>query len=150
MIDLEFLFEAKITLAPLRDLGHTPDGHRRIIDITGGTFEGPRLKGQILPGGADWQIIRPDATAVLDARYTLETNDGALIYVTNWGYRHGPAEVLEKIATGAEVDPSLYYMRTTPVFETSAADYDWLNRIISIATGARMADAVHLTFYEVK
>jgi len=150
LINLELLLEATITLAPIKDLGNTPGGHRRIIDITGGTFDGPRLGGKILPGGADWQVIRPDGVAVLDARYTLETNDGALIYVTNWGFRHGPANILAKIAAGEEVDPALYYMRTTPVFETAAADYDWLNRTISLATGARFADAVKLTFYEVK
>ena len=88
--------------------------------------------------------------AYLDARYTLETTDGALIYVNNQGYRHGPKDVIERLARGEEVDPALYYMRTTPWFETSAPAYDWLNRAICVATGARRAAAVELDFYEVK
>ena len=150
MIDLQPLLHVKVTLEPIRDLGDTPLGRRRIIGITGGSFAGPRLSGRILPGGADWQVIRSDGVAYLDARYTLETSDGALVYVRNKGYRHGPKEVIERMARGEEVDPSLYYMRTTPWFETSAAQYAWLNRIICIGTGARRAAAVELDFFEVK
>ena len=150
MIDLQPLLHVKVTLEPIRDLGDTPLGRRRIIGITGGSFAGPRLSGRILPGGADWQVIRSDGVAYLDARYTLETSDGALIYVRNKGYRHGPKEVIERMARGEEVDPSLYYMRTTPWFETSAAQYAWLNRMIGIGTGARRAAAVELDFFEVK
>ena len=150
MLELQPLMHVKVTLEPIRDLGDTPLGRRRIIGITGGSFAGPRLSGRILPGGADWQVIRSDGVAYLDARYTLETSDGALIYVRNKGYRHGPKEVIERMARGEEVDPSLYYMRTTPWFETSAAQYAWLNRIICIGTGARRAAAVELDFFEVK
>ena len=150
MIELAPLMHAEVTLEPIRDLGDTPLGRRRIIGITGGTFKGPRLAGKILPGGADWQVIRSDGSAYLDARYTLETDDGALIYVNNKGYRHGPKEVIERMARGEAVDPALYYMRTTPWFETSAPRYDWLNRAICVATGARRAAGVELDFYEVK
>ena len=150
MIKTEFLCKVEVTLEPVRDLGQTPLGRRRIIGITGGKFSGPRLSGRILPGGADWQVIRSDGVAYLDARYTLETSDGALIYVRNKGYRHGPKEVIERMARGEEVDPALYYMRATPWFETSAPVYDWLNRAICVATGARRAAAVELDFYEVK
>jgi hypothetical protein len=150
MINTEFLCRLEVTLEPARELGETPLGRRRIIGIAGGAFSGPRLAGKILPGGADWQVIRADGVAYLDARYTLETDDGALIYVNNKGYRHGPKEVLERMARGEEVDPALYYMRTTPWFETSAPRYAWLNRTICVATGARRAAAVELDFYEVK
>ena len=125
-------------------------GRRRIINITGGSFTGERLSGRVLPGGADWQVIRTDGVADLDARYTLETNDGALIYVRNHGLRHGPPEVLKQVMAGEAVDPSRYYMRTTPTFETGDARYTWLNRIICVATGARRAAAVELDVYEVK
>ena len=144
------LFKAEITLAPPQELGDTPQGRRRIIGITGGRFSGERLSGRVLPGGADWQVIRTDGVADLDARYTFETADGALIYVRNHGYRHGSADVLKKLASGENVDPSLYYMRTTPIFETGDARYAWLNRIICVATGARRAAAVELDVYEVK
>ena len=150
MIQLEPLMRVKVTLEPARELGDTPLGRRRIIGITGGTFAGARLAGRVLPGGADWQLIRSDGVAFLDARYTLETDDGAHIYVSNQGYRHGPKDVIERVARGEDVDPALYYMRATPWFETSAPRYAWLNRTICIASGARRAAAVELDFYEVK
>ena len=150
MIETEFLCKVEVTLEPARELGDTPLGRRRIIGITGGKFAGPRLSGRVLPGGADWQVIRADGVAYLDARYTLETGDGALIYVNNKGYRHGPQEVIARLARGEEVDPALYYMRATPWFETSAPRYAWLNRTICIASGARRAAAVELDFFEVK
>ena len=144
------LLKAEITLAAPQELGDTPQGRRRIINITGGRFSGERLSGRVLPGGADWQIIRPDGVADLDARYTLETNDGALIYVHNHGYRHGPPEVLKKLSSGENVDPSLYYMRTTPLFETGDARYAWLNRIVCVGTGARRPNSVELEIFEVQ
>ena len=147
---LEPLLRAEITLAPAQELGETPLGRRRIIPITGGSFRGERLAGRVLPGGADRQFIRSDGVAELDARYTLETEDRALIYVRNFGYRHGPAEVIQRLAAGEPVDPALYYMRTTPRFETGAERYKWLNRIICVATGARKVAAVELEVYEVK
>ena len=144
------LLRAEITLAAPQELGDSPLGRRRIINITGGRFTGERLSGRVLPGGADWQVIRTDGVADLDARYTLETNDGALIYVRNHGYRHGPAEVLKKLSSGENVDPSLYYMRTTPLFETGDARYAWLNRMVCVGTGARRPNAVELEIYEVQ
>jgi hypothetical protein len=137
-------------LAQPQELGDTPLGRRRIIGITGGRFAGERLSGRVLPGGADWQVIRADGVADLDARYTLETGDGALIYVRNRGYRHGPPAVIQRVVSGEAVDPSLYYMRTTPSFETGDARYAWLNRIVCVATGARRAAAVELDVFEVK
>ena len=150
MLRLEPLLKADITLAPAQELGDSPLGRRRIINITGGTFHGERLSGKVLPGGADWQVIRSDGVADLDARYTLETADGALIYVHNHGYRHGPAEVLKKLAAGEDVDPAQYYMRTTPLFETGDSRYAWLNRLICVGTGARRKSSVHLEIFEVK
>jgi hypothetical protein len=147
---LKSLFRAQITLAPIRDLGHTPLGHRRIIEITGGSFSGDRLSGRVLPGGADWQILRADGSAYLDTRYTLETSDGALIYVQNKGYRHGPPGVLERLARGEDVDPALYYMRTSPWFETSADRYAWLNRTICVGSGRRRAAGVDIDFFTVE
>jgi hypothetical protein len=149
-LTLQPLFKAEITLATPQELGDTPQGRRRIIGITGGRFSGERLSGRVLPGGADWQLIRADGVADLDARYTLETGDGALIYVRNRGYRHGPADVLKRLASGEAVDPSLYYMRTTPHFETGDARYAWLNRIVCVAKGARRSSAVELEVFEIK
>ena len=147
---LQPLLRAEIALGPPQELGDVATGRRRIIPIVGGSFHGERLSGRVLPGGADWQLVRTDGVAELDARYTLETNDGARIYVMNFGYRHGPADVLRRLADGKPVDPSLYYMRTTPRFETAAERYRWLNRTICVATGARRPDAVELDVFEVR
>jgi hypothetical protein len=149
-LKLEPLLRAEITLSPPQDLGDAPLGRRRIVPITGGHFRGARLSGRVLPGGADWQIVCADGLSQLEARYTLETDDGALVYVRNVGLRHGPPEVLARLAAGEAVDPSLYYMRTTPSFETGAERYRWLNRLVCIATGARRMAAVELDVYEVK
>ncbi len=149
-MQLRPLLKAEIALAPPQELGDTPQGRRRIIGITGGRFSGERLSGRVLPGGADWQLVRADGVADLDARYTLETGDGALIYVRNRGYRHGPAEVLARLARAEDVDPALYYMRTTPSFETGDARYAWLNRIVCVATGARRPAAVELEVFEIQ
>jgi hypothetical protein len=134
--------------APLL-VGHSPYGERRIIAIKGGAFSGSKLSGRVLPGGADWQIIRSDGIAELEARYTLQTHDGALIYVYNRGLRHGPKDVMERLASGEVVDPSEYYFRTTPIFETGSPDYEWLNGIVAIAVGQRRPDDVIITVYEV-
>jgi len=150
MIKSEFLYEARIEIAPILELGQTPVGQRRIINITGGSFEGPELKGDILPGGADWQIIRPDGSAYVEARYTMRTTTGALLYVINTGFRHGPKEVMARLARGEEVDPKEYYFRTSPVFETSDPELGWLNRTVCIATGERQSNTVILKVYEIK
>ncbi len=147
---LQLLYTSRIDIAAPQDVGRTPLGQRRIINISGGAFAGPRLSGRILPGGADWQVVRSDGIVEVDARYTLETDDGALIYISNWGLRHGPPEVIARLGAGGKVDPGEYYFRTTPVFETGAPGYAWLNGIIAVGVGERRADAVIITAYEVR
>jgi hypothetical protein len=149
MPSLQFLYSSRIEIDPPLIVGQSPYGERRIINIKGGAFSGPRLSGRVLPGGADWQIIRSDGITEVEARYTLETQDGALIYIYNRGLRHGPPEVIARLASGEDVDPGEYYFRTMPVFETGASDYAWLNGMVAIATGQRQADEVVITVYEV-
>ena len=132
-----FAFEVRVQVGPPLELGITPLGRRRIIAINGGTFEGPTLKGKVLPGGADWQIVRSDGFTDLDARYTLQTDKGQLIYVQNRGMRHAAAEVIQKLLAGQDVDPALVYFRTVPVFETAAPELQWLTRSIFLATAER-------------
>ena len=146
---LQLLYTSRIDIAAPLNVGKAPYGQRRIINILGGAFSGKRLSGRILPGGADWQIARSDGVVEVEARYTLETNDGALIYITNWGLRHGPPQVIRRLSAGEKVDPHEYYFRTTPTFETGAAEYAWLNGIVAVAVGERRADAVIITAYEV-
>ena len=146
---LEFAFTATITLGTVLEVGDTPHGRRRIIPITGGSFEGPAIKGTVEPGGADWQIIRTDNVAEPDAQYTLKTHDGVLIYIKNRGYRHGPAEVLKRLAKGEDVDPKEYYFRTTAFFETASEKYNYLNKFIYIASGEKKSDKVIIRLYKV-
>jgi Protein of unknown function (DUF3237) len=146
----EYLFRAAVELAPLQRIGPVAAGERRVYPIVGGTFAGERLRGVVLPGGADWQIVRPDGAALLDARYTIQTDDGALILVQNRGIRHGPPEVLARALRGEIVDPAEYYFRTTPTFETSAPQYAWLNDLIGICSAVRGAAAVIIDFYAVR
>ena len=143
---LERLCRATVEIAAPLVVGDTPLGLRRIIPITGGRVEGARLSGEVLPGGADWQLVRADGGAVLEARYTLRTPDGALVYVRNVGLRCGPPEVLARLGRGEPVDPASYYFRTTPRFETAAPAYAWLNDLIAVGSAVRRADAVVLDF----
>ena len=147
---LKFAFAVKVAVGPVQDFGQTARGHRRVIDILGGEVSGPRLAGEILPGGADWQIIRSDGAADIQARYTIEADSGARILVTSDGLRHGPPEVMKRLAAGDSVDPSLYYFRTAMRFETADASAGWLNRIVALARGARETQAVRLDVYEVE
>ncbi|HDS1733185.1 DUF3237 domain-containing protein [Pseudomonas sp. BP8] len=138
-------------VAPIWELGSTSgQGKRRIIPITGGHFEGPRLKGTILNNGADWQVVTPEGVAIIDTRYLLQTDDGALIYLRTEGYRFGPPEVMKKVAAGEDVDPSLYQFRITMHFETSAPQYAWLNRTVGVGSAMRLGNAVVYDAFEVK
>jgi hypothetical protein len=140
----------QVIVAPAQKLGAVPHGARVIAPIAGGTFEGPRLRGRVLPGGGgDWTLLRSDGVLELDLRVTLETDDGASIYMTSFGLRHGPSEALAALARGEAVDPSAYYFRTAPRFETSAPQYAFLNRLIAIASGDRRAAGPIYTIEEV-
>ncbi|HKC31209.1 MAG TPA: DUF3237 domain-containing protein, partial [Burkholderiales bacterium] len=121
-----------------------------VIAITGGTVAGPRLNGVVLPGGADWQVIRGDGVAELEARYMLQADDGGLIAVVNRGLRHGPDAVMRKLIAGEPVDPGAYYFRCTPVFETAAPAHHWLTRTVFVASGARHPDRVEISVYAVR
>lgn len=148
--ELEFIFEATVTLDPPREVGITKYGKRRIIGINGGTFEGPNIKGEVLPGGADWQTVREDGTADLVATYSLKTDDGVIIFIENKGIRTAPKEILARLAKGEDVPASEYYMRTSASFEVDTeSKYNWLNKSIVISTGMRKANSVILRFYKV-
>src|SRR5438067_8726265 len=148
-MDSRLLMMLQVVVAPLQKLGAVPHGARVIAPIAGGTFEGPRLSGKVLPGGGDWTLLRSDGVLELDLRVTLETDDGALIYMTSFGLRHGPPETLAALARGELVDPSTYYFRTAPRFETSAPQFAFLNRLIAIASGDRRATGPIYTIEEI-
>ena len=146
---LAFAFEVRADVAAPLHIGQLPRGTRRIVPILGGTFEGPLLKGRVLPG-ADWQIIQHDGFSELDTRYALETDTGELISVRNAGIRHAEPAVMEKLLRGELVDPALVYFRTTPTFETAAPDLQWLTRSVFIGTGERLPTQVLIRFWRVE
>ncbi len=146
--ELQFAFEIEVEVGDPLDFGQTQAGHRRVIPIAGGLVSGPKLRGRVVPGGADWQILRPDGTGDLDARYTIQSEGGALIYVVNRGIRHGPPDVLARLNRGERVDPASYYFRSAASFETSAPDHAWLTRAVMVGSGERYPDKVIIRFWE--
>ncbi len=148
LLSSEPIFRVHAEVADIRHFGRTPYGDRRVIDITGGRVEGRKLNGRILPG-ADWQIVLPDGTADLTARYGIETDTGARVLVRSDGLRHGPPDVLAALARGEPVAPDRYYFRTVMRFEAADPAVDWLNRTIAIARGIRERHAVRLEVFEV-
>ncbi len=147
--ELEIVLTATARLAGPIAVGQTPQGLRRVVPILGGTFEGPKLRGEILGGGADWQYTRSDGVTVLEALYLLRTHDGTVIQVCNRGLRHGPPEIMQLLAQGQSVDPSEYYFRAAPEFSAPQGPYDWLNKSLFLCTGVRHAAAVELKIYRV-
>lgn len=141
--------ELRVKVGPAQELGEFGGGRRRVVPITGGEVVGERLNGVILPGGADWQTLRPDGVAVLQARYTLRTEDGAVIGVVNTGLRQASPAVTERMAAGERVDPSQYYFRASPVFEVGPGPYQWLTTRLFVSAGDRLPDQVRLVVYEV-
>lgn len=143
------LFVMRLAARAPSNIGATPGGDRRVIAVSGGAFEGERLSGEVLDGGADWQILRADGATTLDVRLVLKTGDGALVGMTYRGLRHGPPDVLARLGRGEEVDPADYYFRINPLFETASEKYGWLNRILAIGVGLRRADGPIYSVFEV-
>ena len=148
-LQLAFLFGLKGTVAVPIEVGSTPLGRRRIFPIDEGTFEGPKLRGKLLPGGSDHMLVRPDGVVLPDVRVLLETDDGHLILMTYSGFRHGPPEVMDRLARGEPVGASEYYFRIAPRFETESEKYAWLNRTLAIGTGHRLPTGPTYEIYEV-
>ncbi len=136
-MDSRLLMTMQVALAGPQKIGPVPHGTRVTAPIAGGHFEGPRLRGKVLPGGGDWTLLRADGVLELDLRVTLETDDGALIHMTSFGLRHGPPEVIAALTRGESVDPTTYYFRTTPRFETGHPQYGFLNRLLAVSSGDR-------------
>lgn len=134
-VETEFLFEMEVDLEPPQMVGQTPHGNRMIFYVKGGTFQGPKVKGEVLPGGGDWLLMRADGVGELDVRGTFRTDDGALLYVTYRGILRAPPHVMARAQAGEKVDPSEYYFRTAPLFQTASEKYAWLNQIQAVGIG---------------
>jgi len=143
------LMTLQVTVAAPQKIGTVPHGTRVTAPISDGRFEGPLLRGRVLPGGGDWTLLRGDGVLELDLRLTLQTDDGALIHMTSFGLRHGPPEVLAALGRGERVDPSAYYFRTVPRFETGDTRYAFLNRLLAVSSGDRRAEGPIYTIEEI-
>src|SRR5580692_2881644 len=148
-MDSRLLMTLQVAVAGPQKIGAVPHGIRVTAPIASGHFEGPRLRGRVLPGGGDWTLLRGDGVLELDLRVSLETDDGALIHLASFGLRHGPPEVLAALARGESVDPAAYYFRTTPRFETADPKYAFLNRLLAVSAGDRRAAGPIYTIDEI-
>ena len=149
-VTTEFVFEARVTVDEPLVIGQSTHGLRRVVPITGGHFAGPGIKGRVVPGGADWQIVRPDGVIDIHATYTLETDDGGLIIVDNRGMRHAPPAVMERLAKGESVLGDEYYFRTVAQFEAPlGSKYEWLNRALFIGVAERHPDVAVIRFHRI-
>jgi hypothetical protein len=150
-LQLEFAFDIHINVQPGSGLevGAIAKGTRRMIPITGGTFEGPNIRGKVMSGGYDFQLLRFDGVTEIDARYVLQTDDGAIITILNQGLRHGPAAVMQQLSSGTAVDPSLYYFRSIPAFETASEKYNWITRSVFVANGVRKPAEVIISVFKI-
>jgi Protein of unknown function (DUF3237) len=148
-LDQELLMTLEVEVAKPELVGLTPHGTRATASITSGSFEGERLRGKVRAGGGDWTLLRADGVLELDLRLTLETHDGALIHMTSFGVRHGPPEIMAALGRGEAVDPSRYYFRTAPRFDTSAPAYAFLNRLVAIAVGDRRPRGPLYSIFEI-
>jgi len=149
-MNTRLLMRLQVKVPPPQAIGAVPLGTRRTAPLSGGTFEGPRLRGTVLPGGsADWLLLRADGVLEMDLRATLRTDDGALISMRSFGLRHGPPEVIAALGRGERVDPATYYFRTTLRFETAHASYAFLNGLIAVASGDRLPDGPIYAIHEV-
>ncbi len=146
---LTFLATLNVQVGPPIDVGVTPQGHRRIIPIVGGTVTGPGFTGRVLPAGADYQVLRSAELTELDARYAVEVDGGALVHVHNVALRFGSAEHIARLNRGEEVDPALIYFRCTPRFSTAEPELEWLNHVVTVGTGRRRPGSVEIDVFTV-
>lgn len=148
---LEFAFKIHLNLGDRVKIDSVPSGGGRgFVPVTGGSIEGPRLQGRVVPySGGDWPNIRPDGVVAFNARYILEASDGTLIYLKNRGYRHAPPDIAKRMEALEPVDPSSYYFRIAPEFETPVGPHDWLTRTVFVGTADRRKGYTIFYYYEV-
>ncbi len=143
------LFVMRLNVRPLQLIGATPGAYRRVGVVPGGVFEGERLSGVVLEGGSDWQNVRSDGSTTLDVRLVLKATDDALIGMTYRGIRQGPSEAISRLEKGQVIDPASYYFRVASFFETEAPQYAWLNNLVAIGIGHRLAEGPVYSVFEV-
>ena len=147
---LEHVFTAQVQVDPPLMLGEAGGRARRIVPIGRGVVEGPRLKGEIIPGGGDWQAIRSNGVTEVLARYVIRAEDGTMISVVNAGIRRASEPVIRRLLAGERVDPELVYFRAAPTFEVGEGPHAWLTENLFISAGVRRPDSVEIRFYLVR
>jgi Protein of unknown function (DUF3237) len=148
-MNTRLLMTMRVSVATPQSIGAVPHGTRRTVPLLGGDFEGPRLRGSVLPGGStDWLLLRADGVLEMDLRATLLTDDGGLISMKSFGLRHGPPDVMAALGRGETVDPATYYFRTTARFETAHSAYSFLNHLVAVATGDRRSEGPIYSIHE--
>ena len=145
----EFVLQSRVLVGPVMSIVNLGGmGTRLMLPIIGGDFEGPRLRGRIVPGGGDWPLVRNDGVGMTDARYTYETHDGVFINIRNTGYRHGPPAAIAMLQAKQEVpDPESYYLRTSTTFEAPPGPYEWLSRHVFVGIAERHPEVLFLRYF---
>ena len=141
--------QIRCEVGALVSLGMAKYGERRYVPLGAGTVQGPELNGTLVEGGVDWQVQRADGVTDIAAHYVIRTRDGALVEVQSEGMRHGPAEVMARLARGEPVARDEYFFRTVVRFTTGAPQWLHLNKVLALAVGQREARLVLLDFYRI-
>ena len=149
VLSTRYVFTVTALIGPVINAGETGSGVRRVIPVIGGEVRGEGISGKVLPSGADFQIIRPNELIDLEAKYAIELDDGAVVYVENRGIRFGPPELMQQLKRGEPVDPKLIYFRTVPRFETGDPRYRWLMEHLFVGSAARHAERVVIDVHQV-
>jgi hypothetical protein len=146
---LKYVFTIEADITQPRSSGSGPNGRRLHIAITGGRVFGPRLTGRVLPGGSDWPVIRPDGNSVIEAHYTIEADDGTLVYVRNRGLRVSDTATLDLVKAGKPVPTAAFYMRTAPIFDAPDGAHGWLNTCLFVCSARPLSGSVRLETFRV-
>lgn len=144
-----FTLRLVVDAANVVQIGETPEGRRSVAPIIGGTFEGERLRGTVLPGGADWVRFRPDGTMMIDVRLTLKSDDGAMIYMTYEGRFIGGSTAMAELSQGKKLEPKSYSLVTTIKFECGNPTYAWLNNVVAVGVGTQSGFNPVYTVFEI-
>ena len=144
-----YIGELRIEVTGSYMLGGSPLGQRRLDRLDKGHFKGPKVEAEIVAGGMDLLLGGADGALRPDVRLVLKLDDGETLLIVYRGVRHGPPEVMQRIAKGEQVPPHEYYLRTGLVFETASRKYDWMNRIVGVGVGRRALGAVFYDVFEI-
>jgi hypothetical protein len=148
-LETRYAFTLTVDIAPAIEVGDVGFGNRRLISITGGELNGPGISGTILPAGADFMMVRPGRTVEVNARYVIQMDDGANVYIENTGIRTGPKDEAERLKRNEAIGPDEIYFRTAPRFETASEKYRWLMEHIFVARAGRRPGGVFIEVHRV-